>query len=202
MPWWEPFVDTWDWYVTNREVLTPIGAFLGGGIIAWAALRQARTATRQAAIAAQQAETARLRHEEQTKSDKQRRITESFSKAIEQLGNDKIEVRLGGIYTLEQISRESDSEYWSVMEILTAFVREHAHWKELSQTEWQALVMSYANAATRSPQHTTATDITAVFSVIRRRSARNRALEKEENWQFDLSGVDLREVDLREAHLE
>jgi Pentapeptide repeats (8 copies) len=125
---------------------------------------------------------------------------ENFSKAIEQLGNDKIEVRLGGIYTLEQISRESDPEYWSVMEIITAFVREHARWQELSQTEWEALVMSYVTRS-HSPK-TTATDIAAVVSVIGRRSAKNRDREKEENWQFDLRRVDLRDANLREVHLE
>jgi hypothetical protein len=115
VPWWEPFAAAWKWYSENREPLTPIGAFLGGGIIAWAALRQARTATRQAATAAEQAETARFRHEEQTRADLQRRITESFSKAAEQLGSDKIEARLGGIYMLERISKESMAEYWTVL---------------------------------------------------------------------------------------
>ena len=61
-----------------------------------------------------QAEIARLRHEEQTKADLQRRITESFTKAIEHLGSDNLQVRLGGIYTLERISRESELDYWPV----------------------------------------------------------------------------------------
>ena len=76
---------------------------------------------------AKQAETA-LRHEEQTSADRERRITESFAKAVEQLGSDKLETRLGGIYTLERIARESEREYWPIMETLTAFVREHAPW--------------------------------------------------------------------------
>jgi hypothetical protein len=112
----------WDWYQQNREAIAPLLAPLGslavgfgtiavGGLVAWAALRQARTATRQAQIATQvaeianrQAEIASQRHEAQTKADQHRRITESFSKAVEQLANDKIEMRLGGIYTLERIS--------------------------------------------------------------------------------------------------
>ena len=55
---------------------------------------------------------------------RRRRITESFSKATEQFGSDKLEVRLGGIYTLERISQGSPSDYWTVMENLTAFIRE------------------------------------------------------------------------------
>ena len=65
-----------------------------------------------------------MRHFAQTDADRQRRITESFSKAVEQLAHNDIEVRLGGIYTLERISKESPDDYWTVMEILTAFVRE------------------------------------------------------------------------------
>src|SRR3712207_2251315 len=64
-----------------------------------------------------------LRHVEQTKADVQRRITESFTKAVEQLGSDKLQVRIGGIYALERISRESADDYWTIMETLTAFVR-------------------------------------------------------------------------------
>ena len=70
------------------------------------------------------AAVALVRHFAQTDADRQRRITESFSKAVEQLGSDKLEVRLGGIYSLERISKESPDDYWTVMESLTAFVRE------------------------------------------------------------------------------
>ena len=47
------------------------------------------------------------RHEAQTETDRQRRITESFTKAVEQLAHQDIEVRLGGIYTLERISKKA-----------------------------------------------------------------------------------------------
>jgi hypothetical protein len=67
----------WAGYVANRDHLVPIATVLGAVAIAWAALRQAKTAT--------------LRHVEQTTADRERRITESFAKAGEQLGSDKIE---------------------------------------------------------------------------------------------------------------
>ena len=118
----------WDWYKQNREALVPLGTllislgtFIAGVVIAIAALRQARTAAKQANIAAEQASIAARRHNAQTDADRQRRITESYAKATEQLGSDKIEVRLGGIYTLERISKESPDDYWTVMETLTAF---------------------------------------------------------------------------------
>src|SRR6266498_3922187 len=37
-------------------------------------------------------------------------ITERFTRAIEQLGSDNLDVRLGGIYALERIASSSDAE--------------------------------------------------------------------------------------------
>jgi len=50
-------------------------------------------------------------------------ITERFTRAIEQLGSNKIEIRLGAIYALERIANESDKDYWPIMKILAAYVR-------------------------------------------------------------------------------
>jgi hypothetical protein len=66
-------------------------------------------------------------------SELQRRgqVNERFSKAVDQLGSAQLDVRIGGIYALEQIARdspmtdESPGLHPPVMEILTAFVREH-----------------------------------------------------------------------------
>jgi uncharacterized protein YjbI with pentapeptide repeats len=181
---------SWIWakYTANRSDIAPIVTFVGAGVVAWAALRQARTATRQAAIAARQAETAALRHEEQTKADRQRRITDSFSKAVEQLGSDKLEVRIGGIYTLERISRESEDDYWPIMETLTAFIREHARWIYHS-VENEPMI-----PAASSP--TPKADIAAILTVIARR------VPHKEKQIFSLPGLDLRGGNLRSAHLE
>jgi uncharacterized protein YjbI with pentapeptide repeats len=57
----------------------------------------------------------------------QGQITDRFSKAVAQLGTkDSIEVRLGGIYALERIARDSMRDHPTVMEVLSAFVREHS----------------------------------------------------------------------------
>jgi hypothetical protein len=60
-------------------------------------------------------------------------ITERFTRAIDQLGeaDDKgapqLEIRLGGIYALERIARDSpERDYSTVMEVLTAYVRQNA----------------------------------------------------------------------------
>ena len=53
-------------------------------------------------------------------------ITERFTRAIEQLGSEKMAIRLGGIYALERIANDSDKDYWPIIETLTAYVRERA----------------------------------------------------------------------------
>jgi hypothetical protein len=118
----------------HASLINPILGGLGALFLIYAAIRQARTATEQAETARKQAQTASDRHEAQTKADLMRRITESFSKAIEQLGSDKLEVRLGGVYALERISQESPQDYWTVMENLTAFVRERTCRDEAERT--------------------------------------------------------------------
>lgn len=53
-------------------------------------------------------------------------VTDRYTKAIEQLGSDKLDVRIGGIYALERIARDSARDHPTVMEVLTAFIREHS----------------------------------------------------------------------------
>jgi hypothetical protein len=55
----------------------------------------------------------------------QGQITERFTKSIEQLGSNKLDVRLGGIYALERIAKDSERDRATVLEVLSAFVREH-----------------------------------------------------------------------------
>ena len=209
--------DVWDWYSWNRKDLAPLLALFGslvvglgtitvGGLVARAALRQARTATQVAEIANRQAEIAGRRHEEQTRADQQGRITESFAKAVEQLGSDKLEVRLGGIYSLERISKESPDDYWTVMENLTAFVRERSRRNEAERTSldleqrvsrrayflWLEAGRPDARAeefwATAARQEELggppATDIAAVLTVIRRRSEQSRERESRQRLAF------------------
>jgi hypothetical protein len=51
-------------------------------------------------------------------------VTDRYTKAIEQLGSDKRDVRVGGIYALERIETPRRSP--TVMEVPAAFVRVHS----------------------------------------------------------------------------
>jgi uncharacterized protein YjbI with pentapeptide repeats len=62
--------------------------------------------------------------EDNLKIAQDKHLTDRFSKAIEHLGSDKIDVRLGGIYTLEQLAINSQKYHWTIVEILSAFIRE------------------------------------------------------------------------------
>ena len=62
------------------------------------------------------------------KVSEEKQVTERFSKAIEHLGNQEIAIRVGGIYALEQIATDSPDKYhWTIVEILSAFVREKSN---------------------------------------------------------------------------
>jgi hypothetical protein len=199
----------------HASLTNPILGGLGALFLIYAAIRQARTATE--------------RHEAQTKADQQRRITESFSKAIEQLGDDKLEVRLGGIYALEQISQESPQHHWTVMENMTAFVRERTRRmeaerlakpleqriREIAYSLWERAGKPEGRSeefwaeAVKQEQYgdQLATDIAAVLTVIQRRSEDRYELEGALNFRgavlrgAELSGVHLQRADLSGANL-
>jgi len=57
-------------------------------------------------------------------------ITERFTRAVDQLGNESKDVQLGGIYALQQISRSSPDERSAIYEILAAYVRFHSPWTQ------------------------------------------------------------------------
>ncbi|MTJ52840.1 pentapeptide repeat-containing protein [Anabaena sp. UHCC 0253] len=121
------------------KVLTTAGLIFGGivGLIniffaakrayamegsAKAANESAIAANKNAEIALENIQIAR----KNLKISEDKQITESFAKAIEQLASEKIAVRLGAIYTLERIAKYSEKDQWTIMEVLTAFVRQNA----------------------------------------------------------------------------
>ena len=112
-------------------------------------------------------------------------ITERLHRAVDQLGDENLDVRLGGIYALRRIADESKRDHWPIVEVLTVFVRRHAHWK--GRTGGSAPV-----------DRTLATDVQAVLTVL---GGRNRDHESKDQ-VLDLSGTDLRCANLTNAHLE
>jgi hypothetical protein len=85
----------------------------------------------------------------------QGQVTDRYTKAIEQLGSDKLDVRIGGIYALERIARDSATDRPAVMEVLTAFIREHSR-EHLDPSK---------------PGRPPRPDVLAAVTVVRRRNA-------------------------------
>jgi len=53
----------------------------------------------------------------------ERRITELYAKAVEQLGSEKAPVRLGGLYALERLAQNTLSQRHTVVNVLCAYLR-------------------------------------------------------------------------------
>jgi Pentapeptide repeats (8 copies) len=121
-------------------------------------------------------------------------ITERFTRAVEQLGSDKLEVRLGGIYGLERIARDSERDHWPIMEVLTSYIRGRASWPPKGDQPLEGKQEAESNQL----RPKLAIDIQAVLTVLGRR---NRTFEQEGQW-LSLERTDLRRADLQHLHLE
>jgi hypothetical protein len=62
----------------------------------------------------------------QIRTARQGQLTDRFTKSIDQLGNDKIEVRLGGIFALRQMARHKDFRS-PVARVLAAYLQTQSH---------------------------------------------------------------------------
>ena len=64
----------------------------------------------------------------------ERHFAERFARAMELLGDEKAEVRWGGIFALERLGRRSPQEQSTVAEVLATYVRRRAHWNRAAPT--------------------------------------------------------------------
>jgi hypothetical protein len=120
--------------------------------------------------------------QENLKVAQEGQITERFTRAVDQLGNDKLEIRLGGIYALERIASESEKDHWPIMEILTAYARKN------SSIEDEDVIA----------QNKVSFDTQAIITVI----GRQRRLIDPLLFDLDIQKTYLRKADLRGTNLE
>ncbi len=153
----------------------------------------------------------------------EKQVTELYVKAIDQLGSNKLEVILGGIYALERIARNSKKDKGPILEVLTAYVRENAPWppedpamaqKRRPWTKKSQKVTSPAkevkpgagrpepgkNEKGEESKPEPDTDIQAMLTVIGRLGPAHDGQGKPQI--LDLRRTDLRGADLSQAHLE
>jgi uncharacterized protein YjbI with pentapeptide repeats len=133
--------------------------------------------------------------EKNLKVTEDKQVTERFSKGIEHLGSDKIDIRLGGIYALEQIANDSSKYHWTIVEILSAFVRERCPIEKVApESEVQ---LDPNNKDSESTIKKVKADVQAALTVMGRRK-----LEQDpEGKRIDLREVNISGADLNEAKL-
>jgi uncharacterized protein YjbI with pentapeptide repeats len=130
---------------------------------------------------------------EQLQIAQQGQVTERFTRAIDQLGNAELDVRLGGIYALERIGNDSPDDRATIAEVLTAFVRSHAPWPPRLPGQY------VANAPIeRLPElQVQAPDVQAALTVLARRRP-----PPTPSGRLDLHATDLRKALLYRANLQ
>jgi uncharacterized protein YjbI with pentapeptide repeats len=184
------------WFVHNRsleglkaqnEVRTTLLQGLGGVVLlvgAYFTYRQVLNSREQLAHSREQLQIAQ-----------QGQITERFTRAMDQLGHAQPDVRLGGIYALERIARDSSADRVTIGEVLTAFVRGHAPVPpDLLGEDVIATVPDWVpELQVRAP------DVQASLTVLGRGGF---ARPKGQGDRLDLHAVDLRRAHLGGAHLE
>jgi hypothetical protein len=173
-------------------------------------LRQTRESTEKQLQQAQESqERAQASAQETLRLTEQGQITERFTRAIEQLGathdgkSKNLELRLGGIYALERIARESEEDHWSIMEVLIAYVRAHTPWEETERQQAEAKEAASLKdpnqALIKYTGPSPEPDVQAVLTVLGRRS---RYFGNGEVTPLDLAQTNLEGANLGGANLE
>jgi uncharacterized protein YjbI with pentapeptide repeats len=124
--------------------------------------------------------------------NRQGQIADRFTRAVAQLGDAALDVRVGGIYALEQVARDATEDRTPIVEILTSYLQEHDPWQPGATAIPlpQQVLVGPPSTALRA-------DFQAVVTVLGRR-VRNPSSPDYVN----LVGVDLRGGDLHDAHFE
>jgi hypothetical protein len=100
---------------TISEIVRNLGLVVVAAAGIYLAWKRVTASTRQADATLQQAELARRGH-----------VAELFNRAVGQLTDAKLEVRLGAIYTLRQIARDFPDLAEPTFELLSTYLRETA----------------------------------------------------------------------------
>lgn len=158
-----------------------IVAMLGSPLVIWATILKHRTVSFQ----------------------KEGHMTDRISKAVEQLGAEKtvklegkeqtqsnIEVRVGGLLSLERIANDSmkfdnGRDHVLVMRIICAYLRQNSPANDLTLPTAGATLLA-------SPK----LDIRQAAEILKRRSVRQLEQEEKEKYRLDLRRVNLDDVDM------
>ncbi|MEU4826931.1 pentapeptide repeat-containing protein [Actinomadura sp. NPDC023710] len=123
---------------TQLELLK-LGFALVAGVGALVALVTAYRRQRVDEAAAERAERAQAHAEQVARVNAfdatERRVTELFGQAVEQLGHEKAAVRLGGLYSLERLAQGHEQHRQTVTDVVCAYLRMPFHHLQLDASE-------------------------------------------------------------------
>ncbi len=209
---WKALFIWWSGNAEPHESLRNLGlivaAIVGVGLGTWRSI-----------VAAAQARTTQQGH-----------ITDRFSKAVEHLGSDNITSRIGGIYALKRIAKDSmERDHISVMDVLTNFIRYSPHMEKQRKAllcaerrhVYETRIMddpefAYENEQPEAPRLIECPDIIAAIETIMTRSEIQKAFEAQQGYfpslknadfsflilnDVDLSGFRLDGVNLKDANI-
>lgn len=133
----------------------------------------------------------------------QGQITDRYTAAVDQIGSPTLDVRLGGIYALERIMLDSPADQPTIVEVLSAFVRDHSPGvTPPANTGWPwGTPADRFSGAVHLP-----TDVAAALTVLGRRNTAHDGASVEDlrdvNFaEVDLSFISLPNADLTDANL-
>ena len=131
----------------------------------------------------------------------QAQITDRFNAAVTNLGSSAIDVRIGGIYALQRIMVDSPRDQPAIVEILTAFVRDHspAAARPVELHGPVPVPIAYVNVNGGRPVLIPA-DVQAALSVIGERNTAYDDSVAIDLANTDLNGANLGGLDLRGRH--
>jgi len=116
-------------------------------------------------------------------------ITDRFTRAIEHLGNENQQVRIGAIFELEQIAKDSASYRPPIVSTLAAFVRQKMPASNVEKDQYVDVLL------VRAP------DAQAALTVLCRSPLSDNRPGSSEIGGLDLSRTDLRHARLADAQL-
>ena len=162
-------------------------AILAGLLFTWQQLQADRDQ--------QLADQVQLR--EQLTVTRQGQAAERFTRAIDQLGDSKLEIKLGGIYALERLAKTTTdhNDRLTIYDVLAAYVRQHAP-RAVAWTQPAPKKPTERLEDPPPPLQDRAPDTQAALTVLGRRDSRS------DDPPIDLHDVDLHGADLTGANLQ
>jgi len=178
------------WSTIIRNLGLGAAGILGLPFLVWQTFQRDRTSNAEV----RQADAS----EREVELSQQFQVPERFTKTVELFTNNSAVVRLSAIYALETISRLSETDYWSIMDILADFVREAT--VRVNLEEFERLQKAVARATVKNEKeelenkiewwlskNKNNADVLAAMKVM----GRSKQKLRPEEIQHDVQGLDL-----------